>query len=499
MRKSQDFIVYPISKDDTDKIITIQSSTRIGKIDLSTGRGLMSQSHSNGAYFVHFQMDKLTPFTVSESDLEEIKAHIFRTAGSNVGTRGIVSDNSGASGVYAKGGITYYKNENERLSRPKSDMEEEVFERVKNKINPELFVGNFGWRIDNRKQANIAYGYLYALDDYDKDYVKNVKLKKGEVIFRYVTRVTAIGGMMPFIKINIEKALLYFPMFNDNDDVFFETRGTTPLWLSLIENSFANGGKTEEGVDLFEDYDNIPPKLQSILDKYEDAFQNGEYRGLEKALKEANAIGYTFEYYLDGQAYDLRKIGEKGKSEVEGYAKGGKVSNFDKLSSKVAKEYEGKPVQGKYQKEYGKVYSKEEAKEVGDKVAGKVKATTADKKAFGGLFGSAKAKLTPKTYADLDDQMVITKDGKAVHVVDQSGDTLLVIDANSLGTGVLPRKMNILEIDPTSYKAGGKVGTKKVNGGVEMLKQANVLAKKIRKDGESWLDAKKRAFAQLKK
>jgi hypothetical protein len=59
--------------------------------------------------------------------------------------------------------------------------------------------------------------------------------------------------------------------------------------------------------------------------------------------------------------------------------------------------------------------------------------------------------------------------------------------------------MNILEIDPTSYKAGGKVGTKKVNGGVEMLKQANVLAKKIRKDGESWLDAKKRAFAQLKK
>jgi len=93
MRKSQDFIVYPISADDTDKIITIQSSTRIGKIDLSTGRGLMSQSHSNGAYFVHFQMDKLTPFTVSESDLEDIKAHIFRTAGSNVGTRGIVSDN----------------------------------------------------------------------------------------------------------------------------------------------------------------------------------------------------------------------------------------------------------------------------------------------------------------------------------------------------------------------------------------------------------------------
>jgi hypothetical protein len=32
-----------------------------------------------------------------------------------------------------------------------------------------------------------------------------------------------------------------------------------------------------------------------------------------------------------------------------------------------------------------------------------------------------------------------------------------------------------------------------------MLIEANQLAKKIRKDGESWNDAKKRAFAQLKK
>jgi hypothetical protein len=111
MRKPQVFSVYPIGKDDTDKIITIQSETRIGKIDLGTGRGLMSQSHSNGAYFVHFQMDKLTPFTISESDLEELKMHIFRTAGSNVGTRGIVSDNSGASRLFANGGgldMKYY-------------------------------------------------------------------------------------------------------------------------------------------------------------------------------------------------------------------------------------------------------------------------------------------------------------------------------------------------------------------------------------------------------
>jgi len=50
-----------------------------------------------------------------------------------------------------------------------------------------------------------------------------------------------------------------------------------------------------------------------------------------------------------------------------------------------------------------------------------------------------------------------------------------------------------------SFKSGGKVGTKKTNSGSETLKQANDLAKKIRMDGESWLDAKRRAFAQLKK
>jgi hypothetical protein len=61
-------------------------------------------------------------------------------------------------------------------------------------------------------------------------------------VFRYVNRTTAIGGMMPFIKINIEKALLYFPVSNDNDDIIFETKGVTPLWINLIQGSFANGG-----------------------------------------------------------------------------------------------------------------------------------------------------------------------------------------------------------------------------------------------------------------
>lgn len=83
------------------------------------------------------------------------------------------------------------------------------------------------------------------------------------------------------------------------------------------------GGETE-GVDLFEDYEKIPSKVQKILDKYADAFEDGDYKELEKATKELSKIGYTFEYGLDGQAYDLRKIGQKGKSEE--YSYGGKMA-----------------------------------------------------------------------------------------------------------------------------------------------------------------------------
>jgi ribosomal protein L14E/L6E/L27E len=619
---------------------------------LVKGVGVMSQSHQGGAYFVHLQMDKLTSFELSEKDLKDLKAFINKTSGANVGSSMIKSDNSGASRIFAKGG----------------------------QIPEWLFIG--------------VYPNAYIFADKRIDNSGNY-YEIGRIVFN------------PFqIRIfdNSSKYASAIEIIN-KEAKELEKQGYVEISATgqTVEiKKMSNGGETEEGVDLFEEYDNIPPKLQKILDKHQEAFEDGDYRGLEKALKEVNAIGYTFEYYLDGQAYDLRKIGEKGKSEVEEYAKGGtlkkyilkadiktvtvkrngkevtfkgddvlnganvlakggditskanyiskrdvvevelkdgskvkpvngywvkkgaepigaelkptssvksepkintteirkdargnwraetnidnfngydwrlstvktysgnlvssaqggksepsgtkgyslfkytvyedpnhtlevskpkrltdkvvseqhdkalakfkkfmetgmfkgggKISNFDKLSAKVAKQYEGKPVKSQYQEEYGKYYSKEEAQEVGDKVAGKMKAMTTDKKAFGGFFGGG-LKSSVKKYPNLDDTIVKTNNGKAVFVISQTSDSLLVIDANKIGTGVAPHRINISEIDPTSFKAGGKIRGKRVNGGTEMLKKANDLAKKIRKDGESWIDAKKRAFAQLK-
>ena len=74
---------------------------------------------------------------------------------------------------------------------------------------------------------------------------------------------------------------------------------------------------TQIGIDLFEDYQNIPENLQRILNKHAQAFEDEDYKLLHKALKEVESIGYTFEYYLDGCAYDLRPIGSTGKTEID--------------------------------------------------------------------------------------------------------------------------------------------------------------------------------------
>ena len=96
MRKDQEFIFYPITKD--SKSIKIQSDTRIGTIDLD-GNGKMSKPHSSGAYFHHLNIDKLTPFNFDKSDWKQIVDYIGLTEGS--GTNRVVQiDNTGAKSIF---------------------------------------------------------------------------------------------------------------------------------------------------------------------------------------------------------------------------------------------------------------------------------------------------------------------------------------------------------------------------------------------------------------
>jgi hypothetical protein len=94
-------------------------------------------------------------------------------------------------------------------------------------------------------------------------------------------------------------------------------------------NTYDEGGEMEESeeVDLFEDYENIPDNVQEILDKYEEDFEEGNYKRLQEAQKELEKIGYTFEFGLDGVAYNLRKMRYGGYMADGGMmAKGGEVN-----------------------------------------------------------------------------------------------------------------------------------------------------------------------------
>lgn len=98
MHKAQDFIVYPM-KEQTDKAL-IQSDTRIGHINLSTGDVTLSPSRSGGSYAVHLMFAKPAG-QISSEELFMLKAQIFATASGQSGTNGMVyCDNSAALEVF---------------------------------------------------------------------------------------------------------------------------------------------------------------------------------------------------------------------------------------------------------------------------------------------------------------------------------------------------------------------------------------------------------------
>ena len=127
---------------------------------------------------------------------------------------------------------------------------------------------------------------------------------------------------------------------------------------------YDEGGKlnnSNEIIDLFVDYENIPNQVQFILDKYTDKFggiEDMDYADMGNMLYEMNKVGYTFDYGLDNEPYGLRRnnvslnqlkgyedeqendIEYKGDSYLE-YKVGGNVE-INKYKDKIPKElYKG--------------------------------------------------------------------------------------------------------------------------------------------------------------
>lgn len=59
-------------------------------------------------------------------------------------------------------------------------------------------------------------------------------------------------------------------------------------------------------MDLFEHYETLPKEVQVILDKY--CIGDSTYEDCRKLVLELESVGYTCEYGLDAEPYELRKL-----------------------------------------------------------------------------------------------------------------------------------------------------------------------------------------------
>jgi len=58
--------------------------------------------------------------------------------------------------------------------------------------------------------------------------------------------------------------------------------------------------------DLFEHYETLPANVQRILEKY--SKDNNSYPNCANLVIELETVGYTCDYGLDAEPYELRKL-----------------------------------------------------------------------------------------------------------------------------------------------------------------------------------------------
>jgi hypothetical protein len=59
-------------------------------------------------------------------------------------------------------------------------------------------------------------------------------------------------------------------------------------------------------MDLFEDYENLPTEVIAILEKFDSDILS--YKNCENLISELEKIGYSCEYDLSGELFNLIKI-----------------------------------------------------------------------------------------------------------------------------------------------------------------------------------------------
>jgi len=162
------------------------------------------------------------------------------------------------------------------------------------------------------------------------------------VEFYSVNKGKVISGVVINSSYGADRGQHTFTIESDGEKIMVKGRNLYPNMIRHIqgENSkiesrskgggvdaiknLAHGGSLEYNqiVDLFEDYENIPQKVQVILDKYVEDFGEDlsemDYLDMVNMHNEVYAVGYTFDSGLDNVAFGLRPIGVN-LNQLKGY------------------------------------------------------------------------------------------------------------------------------------------------------------------------------------
>ena len=87
--------------------------------------------------------------------------------------------------------------------------------------------------------------------------------------------------------------------------------------------------------DGFENIDDLPEEVQELVGKWSE-LETTDYRELKKMQDEFEAIGWTFDFGLDGVPYGLRPKGDQGIEETEINYNHDQVQDNSKDSQKIA-------------------------------------------------------------------------------------------------------------------------------------------------------------------
>jgi hypothetical protein len=132
----------------------------------------------------------------------------------------------------AKGGIIKsIEKGNEYRYLPNSSIEKDILAKVDYIVNKTKFAGNFSFK--NHKHDT----WIYFLDDFDRNLVKDIPLKLTERIYRSITRTAAISGISSLVKINLENGLVYYldDTKAEMDEIEFVKKGEQTAYLNLVQ------------------------------------------------------------------------------------------------------------------------------------------------------------------------------------------------------------------------------------------------------------------------